>query len=360
MRFTFLPSSAIPFHGKTLDERPLGGTETAVIRLAAELDARGHEVIVFSKHPNPPLTKPLYLPMQQLGQVTQTDVLIVVREWLPLFCGIQCQRRLFWTGDAFDQPQTLGLGDKRIVDAIDGFLAVSQWQADTIAQASGFPGEKMWVIRNGVHPKFFDGQVRRRRTRMIYSSTPYRGLAHLPRLYKRIRAEVPTAELAVFSGYDVYAEQLGAIPAGHEGAARDLERVTQALTALPGVTYSPSVTQAMLATEFQTASVLAYPNTFAETSCITAMEAMRAGCVPLSTKLGGLPETVGEGGVLIEGLPGNPLYDDRFVAEAVRLLTDDQYWQQLSTKAQQLSQRYSWAAVAESLLKQLAASGLPG
>jgi glycosyltransferase involved in cell wall biosynthesis len=76
--------------------------------------------------------------------------------------------------------------------------------------------------------------------------------------------------------------------------------------------------------------------------------------------LGGLPETVGEGGVLIEGLPGNPLYDDRFVAEAVRLLTDDQYWQQLSTKAQQLSQRYSWAAVAESLLTQLAASGLPG
>lgn len=358
MRVLFLPSSVVPFHGKTLEERALGGIETAVIRLAAELDRRGHEVTVISKHPNPPLTKPLYIPESQLGQVRETDVLIVVREWLPLFSRIKARKRLFWTGDAFDQPHTVGLGDRRVVQAVDGLLAVSNWQADTLAQASGFPRDKMWVVRNGIHPPLFEGQGQRCRKRLIYSSTPYRGLVHLARLFERIKAQVPDAELAVFSGYDVYADRPGGVPPGYEGAVRELEKMKQLLMALPDVTYSSSVTQAELARQFLASAVLAYPNTFAETSCITAMEAMRAGCVPVSTRLGALPETVGDGGVLIEGLPGNPLYDEQFVAETVKLLTDDTYWEGLSRKAQQLAQHYTWGDVADSLLAAIEASEL--
>ncbi|NDC38009.1 MAG: hypothetical protein EBZ48_08145, partial [Proteobacteria bacterium] len=103
MRFLFLPSSVVPFHGKTLEERPLGGIETAVIRLAAALDRRGHEVTVISQHPNPPLTKPLYIPATQLPHIQDTDVLIVVRGWVPIISGIKARCRLFWTGDACDQ-----------------------------------------------------------------------------------------------------------------------------------------------------------------------------------------------------------------------------------------------------------------
>ncbi|NDC37982.1 MAG: glycosyltransferase [Proteobacteria bacterium] len=139
---------------------------------------------------------------------------------------------------------------------------------------------------------------------------------------------------------------------------RELESIKGALASIPGVTYSPSIPQAALAREFQGSSILGYPNTFAETSCITAMEAMYAGCVPLTTNRAALGETVGDGGVLVEGTPGNPLYDDQFVAEAVRLLTDDQYWQRLSQRAVQIAQNYTWDAVAEALLSRLAVSGV--
>ena len=54
MRVLFFPSLCIPFHGKTLQERPIGGTETGIILLAESLAEQGVEVNVISDFTNPP------------------------------------------------------------------------------------------------------------------------------------------------------------------------------------------------------------------------------------------------------------------------------------------------------------------
>lgn len=348
MKIVFYPSLCLPFHGKTLSERPLGGTETGVIRLAEALCALGHEVIVISQYAKPPLTEPLYLPESAARDLGPFDVLVAVRDWRPLLSPLQCSHRFFWTGDSYDQPQNIGIGDKRIIERLEGFFCVSEWQADTISEKSGFPREKCHVIRNGIHPPHFEGQEERRRKRLIYSSTPYRGLAHTPHLYKELlKRHSNGLEFQIFSGYSVYAGVDGKY---NELLEAEFEQLSRELSSLPGCTVKGNVTQQELAREFMRASILFYPNTFEETSCITAMEAQAAGCATVTSNRGALPETVSKAGILIDGEPGSDLYSRTFIDAVDSLLTDDRLFGEYSRQAQIQAKEHSWTHVAERVI----------
>ena len=334
-------------HGTIVEERPLGGIESAIVYLAEALEALGHEAFVFTPLDNPRLSSPLYLPHRALNDLEEIDVLIAVREWRPVLLPIKRAQTFFWTGDAWDQPQSLGLGDSRVIRRVDRFLAVSEWARRTTCQLSGFPLEKSAVLRNGVKLELFAEPEVRTPKRLMYSSTPYRGLNLLPALYAELKRRHPDAELHIFSGYDVYA-----MP-GQQWDHRQLEQFQELTTIfrqLPGCEVHGNVRQADLAKEFLRSSLLVYPNTFAETSCITAMEAQAAGCPIVTSRLAGLPETVGEAGILIPGEPGSPEYMQKFIEACDSVLSDQTLWQRLSTAARQQAQSCGWDSRARELI----------
>ncbi|MBN8554972.1 MAG: glycosyltransferase family 4 protein [Deltaproteobacteria bacterium] len=341
MRIAFFASSVVPFHAKTLEERPLGGTETGVIRLSEALAELGHDVTVFTPMEEIPsafsASNPKYLPQNQIEKSGPFDIFVAVRDWIPTLYNVPARKRMMWTGDSYDQFSNFGLGDKRVAERIDTLLTVGTWQADEMCRRSGFPREKAWVLGNGIHPAFFEGSETRQRKRMIYSSTPHRGLSFVPDFFSEVKKKHPDAEIHIFSSYQVYDQQRN----------RDFELLEESLKKTSGVVMRGSVKQSELAREFMKSSVLFYPCDFEETSCITAMEAQAAGCVVLSSALAALPETVGDAGILIEGRPRSPHYKQQYVDACDRLLSDDTLFEKLSTRGKERAKDFSWAKTAK-------------
>jgi len=337
MRFAFYAGNLTGFDALSLQEKPLGGTETGIIRLSEKLTELGHEVVVFNGQENARSSKVKYQKQPEVEGSGPWDVFVSIRDWIPCFLNLEAKRRFFWSGDSYDQFPNFGLGDKRVAAKIDAFLTVSAWQAEQICSRSGFPPTKTFILKNGIEESYFAGSETRGRKRLIYSSTPYRGLEHLTRYLPVLKKIHPDLETHIFSGYAVYGQP------ENEG----LQKLRKALEAISGVTWHGNKMQKELAREFMKSSILFYPCQFEETSCITALEAMAAGCVPLSSKLGALPETIGDAGILIEGMPGQLNYDENYLRSAHQLLTDDELWQKLSKAGKERAQEHSWSKIAQ-------------
>jgi len=92
-----------------------------------------------------------------------------------------------------------------------------------------------------------------------------------------------------------------------------------------------------------TASVVVVPSTWPEPFGLTALEGMAAGAALVASDVGGLPEAVGDGGLLVP--PGDV---DR-LAEALDGLRDAQTLGEAQARARATARTRTWAATAARL-----------
>jgi len=195
------------------------------------------------------------------------------------------------------------LRDPACVALWDHIVCISEWQKTMFEQHLGVPRGRMEVLRNAIGPMFeglFHSQAdladaKSKSLRLAYTSTPFRGLDVLVAAFPAIHRRHPAARLGIFSSMQVY----------DQAASRDpYKTLYDQCRATEGIDYHGSVPQPELAKALREASILSYPNTFAETACIAAMEALAAGLLVVSSDLGALPETCAGWARLIP--PGGP------------------------------------------------------
>jgi glycosyltransferase involved in cell wall biosynthesis len=119
-----------------------------------------------------------------------------------------------------------------------------------------------------------------------------------------------------------------------------------------GVDYVGSIGQAALAEQLQSTAALAFPSTFAETSCITVLEAMAVGAAVLTTRLGVLPETTAGHAELIDWQADKTQLAQSFAAMTVAALTamrkdPDAADAARAARRQYIRENYTWPARAK-------------
>ena len=170
-------------------------------------------------------------------------------------------------------------------DDIDIYVFVSNWQKELFIRTFGLDWDKCKVIKNPIHPIDVDLNKKWESTekiKIVYSSTPHRGLNILQSVFNEIHKVFKNTELHVFSNFDLYDQPF---------RNRPFENLFKVLKEQDGVVYRGAVKHDELINELKDAHIWVLPSIHEETYCIALAEAMSAGCICVHSNLGALPET---------------------------------------------------------------------
>jgi len=183
--------------------------------------------------------------------------------------------------------------DRKFVDSVDLFVYVSHWQYNKFREHFGIPEYKSIVIKNATYP-FKDIKKPNGRIKIIYTSTPWRGLAVLAKAVELLNQKRDDFTVEVYSSTKVYGSEFEKSEGNKFKELFDLCKNTK------NIDFKEYAPNEEIRKAVSNAHIFAYPSIFEETSCLSAIEAMAAGCKAVVTNYGALPETCGEFANMIE------------------------------------------------------------
>lgn len=170
-------------------------------------------------------------------------------------------------------------------DQYDKVIALSEFHKHYLKEVSGVPEEKIVLGFNGIDPEDFNQYAERDPFKVIFSSSPDRGLIQSIDIVKAAR-EISKMDIKLHCFYGVHnMRKMGM----NDWADKIMKHVDDHKEF---VIYHGNVQKKELIRHFKEAAVWLYPADFIETYCITAIEAVCAGCYPLVRSMGALPYTL--------------------------------------------------------------------
>lgn len=189
---------------------------------------------------------------------------------------------ILWVHLSYDQENVKKLADKEFVNSLDAIVFVSHWQYEKFRNIYDLRKCRCVVIQNAIEE--FKWNEKPSRIKILYTSTPWRGLEVLVEVLKNISRK--DIDIVIYSGNKIYGPSFAKLTEGY------YDEIYEELRNL-GVKHIEYASNDVVRKELETAHILAYPCIFEETSCLSAIEALSAGCKVVTTSYGALPETCG-------------------------------------------------------------------
>lgn len=188
--------------------------------------------------------------------------------------------RILHCHDLADDPSSHHLGNKGW-HKFHRIVFVSNHQMQGYVRRYEIPWSRCVVLQNAVEP-IPAHEKPSDKVRLIYTSTPQRGLNILLPVFRKLREKYEDLELEVFSSFEIY---------GWKENDKPFEALFDELKKEPGVVYHGAAPNEKVREAIQRSHVFAYPSTWEETSCICLLEAMTGSLLSVHPNLGALYET---------------------------------------------------------------------
>ena len=336
----------VGFGPDTARHQAIGGTQAATGYLAAALAARGHRVWLFTHRDHPVIEQGVHcLPLRQMSadMLNCLDLVILVQSLKPdLLWSLThlvpiTALCVLWTGQAHDQPDVAALADPAHQGLLDQIWCVSDWQRQGFCRHLGIKPDQTSLLRNAVAPVFEqlahqDRPAPDKPTRAYYASMPFRGLSVLKDAWAGLTDS--GLHLDIFGGMAQYHQADGAY-----------ETLYRQVADLPGTTVHGAQPHDVLAAHLAGQDLWLYPSIFAETSCITALEALAVGALPIVSDLGALPETIGDFGLYSHFDPDGSVMAQDFagcIRDCLKLWRDVDHTARIKRQKQWILQHATW------------------
>lgn len=187
---------------------------------------------------------------------------------------------ILWQHQSYDQPSVQAI--RYTQKNYKKIVFVSEWQSQMFQKYLNVDPSLCVVIGNGVNPL----PIHKKPTdciNLFYSSTPFRGLDVLINAFSKL--DIPNVYLHVFSSMGIY---------GRDDLPYD--ELYQKIKKIKNTRYYGAVPPVFLHDWIaKNGHIMAYPNTWEETYCIAAHEAMSGRALVVCPSRGALPETVPHG-----------------------------------------------------------------
>lgn len=188
--------------------------------------------------------------------------------------------KIYWLHDLPGDPESEHLKQGGW-NRFDKLVFVSNWQMQAYQKHYGLPWHKCVVLHNAIEPiPWVDKPTDK--LKFVYHTTPHRGLNILLPVFDQLSKEFDNIELDVYSSFKIY---------GWEQRDEPYKELFDFCEKHPKINYHGVVPNDEVRKALQQAHFYAYPNTWQETSCISMIEAMSAGCFCIHPNYAALYET---------------------------------------------------------------------
>ena len=243
---------------------------------------------------------------------------------------------ILWMHHYVNQKETENLKNKEYINKLNYIVFNSNWNFENFKIQYKIPENKSIVLKNAINKIDFKNKTKDKIS-LIYHTTPWRGLELLLKVFKKINKE--NVELNVCSSTIIYGKKF------HDSYEKKFQKLFDDCKNTKNVNFHGYKGNSSILEMLKEVHIFSYPSIWTETSCISAIEAMAAGCEVVTTNLGALKETCSPFAKFVnfeKNLHSLELNYLSSLIDSINNFWSEDNQQKLKKQREKINQIYSW------------------